>query len=52
MLPAPGIGQITIDMGKSDYTANSVSWQDSKITYTLQHQDPLSALKMAVSMNQ
>ncbi len=52
MLPAPDLGQITVDMGKSDYTATTVSWQDGKITYTLQHQDPLSALKMAVSMNQ
>jgi hypothetical protein len=52
MLPAPGIGQITVDMGKSDHTATTVTWQKDNVVYTVQHQDALSALKMAVSMNQ
>ena len=52
MLPAPEVGQITIDMGKNDHTATTVVWQQEKTLRTVQHQDARSALKMAVSMNQ
>ncbi|MDT2986168.1 hypothetical protein ACQUEP_04720 [Enterococcus casseliflavus] len=52
MLPAPEVGQITIDMGKNDHTATTVVWQQEKILRTVQHQEARSALEMAVSMNQ
>lgn len=52
MLPAPEVGQITIDMGKNDHTATTVVWQQEKMLRTVQHQDARSALEMAVSMNQ
>ncbi|MDT2955270.1 hypothetical protein P7I46_11540 [Enterococcus casseliflavus] len=52
MLPAPEVGQITIDMGKNDHTATTVVWQQEKMLRTAQHQDARSALEMAVSMNQ
>lgn len=52
-LPAPkDSGQITIDMEVHDYKANVVTWQKDKVVYTVSHQDPLPALRMAVSMNQ
>lgn len=52
MLPAPEVGQITIDMGKNDHTATTVVWQQEKMLRTVQHQDARSALEMTVSMNQ
>ncbi len=48
MLPAPEVGQITIDMGKNDHTATTVVWQQEKMLRTVQHQDARSALEMAV----
>ncbi len=46
MLPAPEVGQITIDMGKNDHTATTVVWQQEKTLRTVQHQDARSALKI------
>ncbi|KAF1297562.1 hypothetical protein BAU15_07575 [Enterococcus sp. JM4C] len=52
-LPAPkDNGQITLDMNKADAKANQVVWQDGTVVYTVTHQDAMSALQMAVSMNQ
>ncbi len=49
-LPAPDeVGQITLDMAASDYKANEVTWQVGSEVYSIHHQDPISALKMAVS---
>lgn len=52
MLPVPDVGQITIDMGQDDYLATTVVWQDDERVYTVEHQEAISALEMAVSMNQ
>jgi hypothetical protein len=50
MLPAPQyIGQITIDMGGSGYETNLVTWQVNNVVYTINHQDAMAALQMAVS---
>lgn len=50
-LPAPEqFGKITIDMGDATNRAVEVSWQEPKNVYTITHQDPMAALKMAVSM--
>lgn len=50
-LPAPEqFGKITVDMGDTTNRAVEVSWQEPKNAYTITHQDPMSALKMAVSM--
>ncbi|MBF8808278.1 MAG: hypothetical protein IC227_08180 [Enterococcus lacertideformus] len=52
-LPAPEkYGKITIEMNDTSKQATQVSWQEPKNVYTVTHKDPLSALKMAVSMNQ
>lgn len=54
MLPAPQtVGQISLTASTSDsYQTNSVVWQEGAVVYTIQHFDPLQALKMAVSTNQ
>ncbi|ALS35868.1 putative small lipoprotein YifL [Enterococcus rotai] len=54
MLPAPQtVGQISLTASTSDsYQTNSVVWQEGAVVYTIQHSDPLQALKMAVSTNQ
>jgi len=52
MLPVPDVGQITIDMGQDDYLATTVVWQEDDRVYTVEHQEAISALEMAVSMNQ
>lgn len=52
MLPVPGVGQITVDMGQDDYLATTVVWQEDKRVYTVEHQEAIAALEMAVSMNQ
>ncbi len=52
-LPAPEkYGKITVEMNDSSQQATQVSWQEPKNVYTVTHKDTLSALKMAVSMNQ
>lgn len=52
-LPAPEkYGKITIEMNDASNQAAQVSWQEPKNVYTVTHNDALSALKMAVSMNQ
>lgn len=53
MLPAPqNVGQISLAAGISDfYQSNSVVWQQGATVYTIQHFDPLQAVKMAVSTN-
>lgn len=51
-LPAPkDTGKIMIDMNASGYQKNTVMWQASNVVYTVYHEDMLSALEMAVSMN-
>lgn len=54
MLPAPqNVGQISLTASISDsYQNNSIVWQKGLIVYTIQHFDPLQALKMTVSTNQ
>lgn len=54
MLPAPQtVGQISLTASTSDsYQTNSVVWQEGAVVYTIQHFDPIQALKMAVSTNQ
>ncbi|HFD1577431.1 hypothetical protein PNC41_09790 [Enterococcus faecium] len=50
-LPVPEqFGKITIDMGDTTNRAVEVSWQEPKNVYTITRQDPIAALKMAVSM--
>ncbi len=52
-LPAPEkYGKITIEMNDASNQSAQVSWQEPKNVYTVTHKDALSALKMAVSMNQ
>lgn len=52
-LPAPkDSGQITLDLNNTGAKANQVVWQEGSVVYTVTHQDPMSALEMAVSMNQ
>lgn len=53
MLPAPQhIGQITIDMAGSEYETNQVTWQVNNVVYSINHQDAMAALQMAVSTQQ
>ncbi|KAF1300813.1 MULTISPECIES: hypothetical protein [Enterococcus] len=50
-LPAPKeTGQISVDQSAQGYQANQVIWQEDTIVYTVTHEDALSALAMAVSM--
>lgn len=52
-LPAPkSVGQITVRISNKhkEMDLNSVVWQDGKEVYTIQHHDPLQALKMALSL--
>ncbi|KAF1303290.1 hypothetical protein [Candidatus Enterococcus willemsii] len=50
MLPAPEeIGQITFDMVSDGYRSNEITWQVGNMVYTIRHQDPMAALRMAVS---
>ncbi|MGM0124906.1 hypothetical protein IGI37_002300 [Enterococcus sp. AZ194] len=52
-LPAPkDNGQITLDLNQSGAKTNQVVWQEGTVVYTVTHQNPMSALEMAVSMNQ
>ncbi|MEY8445185.1 hypothetical protein AALA44_03130 [Enterococcus ratti] len=51
-LPAPEkYGKITVEMNDTTDQATQISWQEPRNVYTVTHKDPLSALKMAVSMN-
>ncbi|MDH6365757.1 hypothetical protein M2139_002790 [Enterococcus sp. PF1-24] len=51
-LPAPNTdGQINIDLVISDMYATQIRWQAENVVYTVCHQDAISAIKMAVSMN-
>lgn len=50
-LPVPkSVGQVTVDLGISGYQKAQVVWQEDETVYRVTHQDPLSALKTAVSV--
>ena len=50
-LPVPkSVGQVTVDLGISGYQKAQVVWQEDETVYRVTHQDPVSALKTAVSM--
>lgn len=50
-LPAPDQdGQINLVVTGSDYESNRVTWQEGRVVYTIQHQEAMAALKMAVSV--
>lgn len=51
MLPAPEeIGQITVDLVVDGYRGNEVIWQVDNEMYAVRHEDPMAALRMAVSI--
>lgn len=50
-LPVPkSVGQVTVDLGISGYQKAQVVWQEDETVYRVTHQDPVSALKTAVSV--
>lgn len=50
-LPVPKtVGQVTVDLGVSGYKKAQVVWQEDETVYRVTHQDPVSALKTAVSV--
>lgn len=50
-LPVPKtVGQVTVDLGVSGYQKAQVVWQEDETVYRVTHQDPVSALKIAVSV--
>lgn len=50
-LPVPkSVGQVTVDLGISGYQKAQVVWQEDETAYRVTHQDPVSALKTAVSV--
>lgn len=50
-LPVPkSVGQVTVDLGISGYQKVQVVWQEDETVYRVTHQDPVSALKTAVSV--
>ncbi|WP_302372532.1 hypothetical protein [Enterococcus asini] len=50
-LPVPkSLGQVTVDLGISGYQKAQVVWQEDETVYRVTHQDPVSALKTAVSV--
>lgn len=50
-LPVPkSVGQVTVDLGISGYQKTQVVWQEDETVYRVTHQDPVSALKTAVSV--
>ncbi|MGM9904049.1 MAG: hypothetical protein ACI32O_09010 [Enterococcus sp.] len=53
LLPAPEqVGVVMIDSTDASNQHTQVSWQEPTTVYTITNQEPLNALKMAVSMTQ